>query len=273
MRKRPSLAIVSPSRPRRKISLAVAPTPPARRNPTPRAPTTTTGRLARSFPVMSVASLISSRRLSAAPASWSRSTSMSWRTWSTVRELLTAICLQRLGRELRFQDRLLRNGRRALLDLRDTEVTDHGGEQEAEPGRHEERRPDGHRSGEPGGNRGEEEADHEDREDRRAQQQSDAEPEPDDRAGTLCNLLDRCAEAVRRLSAVTPLGGHRPSSRPTWPGRCRRPVRLRRSARDSARRCPASSSASAARPVAGSTEPRAPARASDASAPRPWRAP
>src|SRR5580765_8747236 len=130
MRKRPSLALVSPSRPRLKISLAVAPTPPARRNPIPRAPAATTGRLARSFPVMSVASLISSRRLSAAPARCSRSTSMSLRTWSTVRERLVAIALQHLGRQLRFEDRLLRHGWRASLDLGDAEVAEHTREQE-----------------------------------------------------------------------------------------------------------------------------------------------
>src|SRR5206468_9278411 len=84
-RKRPAWAFVSPSRPRRKISRAVAPTPPASRKPMPSAPIVASGRFARSFARTSVATLKLSRSDSAAPASSSRSDSISRRTSATVR--------------------------------------------------------------------------------------------------------------------------------------------------------------------------------------------
>src|SRR5256714_14260840 len=144
MRKRPSLAFVSPSRPRRNISRAVAPTPPARKKPTPSAPTATAGRLARNLAPMLVASPISSRSVSAAPASCSRSDSMSRRTSSSVRLLLPAIGLQRVRRQLRLADGLLPERRRPLLDLHHADRCDEqckqeqdaGGDQEREPRRH-----------------------------------------------------------------------------------------------------------------------------------------
>src|SRR3989449_9516165 len=95
----------------------VAPPPPASRKPAPRAPTATTGRFERSLAPMFVASPISSRSVSAAPARCSRSDSMSRRTCSSVRLLLPAIALQRLRRQLRLADRLLRDRRRPLRDL------------------------------------------------------------------------------------------------------------------------------------------------------------
>src|SRR6266567_3511429 len=85
------------SRPRRKIKRAVAPIPPARTKPAPRAPAATSGSLLLSLPATSVASPTPSRSDPTAWASRSRSASISRRTSSSVR---VGIAPQRLGRAL-----------------------------------------------------------------------------------------------------------------------------------------------------------------------------
>src|SRR6266550_1674256 len=237
--------------PRRKISRVVAPTPPASRKPTPKAPTATAGRLARSLAPMLVASPISSRRVSAAPASWSRSDSISRRTSSNVRLLLPAIALQSFRCQPRFADRLLGNRRRPLLDLEHSEHAQREREQKEDPGRDQEGEPRGHGRRERGCDRRECEADDEEEHDCGRDGEGDPQPEREDlplelhggelqlqthdRARTLCDLLDGGAETMSR-AAVSPLGGHGLSSRSTSPARCRRRARRRRRSRGSARR-------------------------------------
>src|SRR5712691_12240705 len=127
--------------------------PPATRKPTPSAPIATAGRLARSLAPMLVASPISSRRVSAAPASCSRSDSMSRRTSSSVRLLLPAIALQRLRRELRLANRLFGDRRRPLPDLHDPERPQRQRKDEEDPGRDQQRDPGGNRRRERGRDR------------------------------------------------------------------------------------------------------------------------
>src|SRR5438552_5161209 len=283
MRKRPSLAFVSPSRPRRNTSRAVAPTPPARKKPTPSAPTATAGRLARSLAPMLVASPISSRSVSAAPASCSRSDSMSRRTSSSVRLLLPAIGFQRLRRQLRLADGLLGERRRPLLDLHDPDRAEKQCKQEQDAGCDQEREPRRHGGCECCRDRREPEADHEEEDDRGGEGEGDPEAERDDlpfelqrselelqahdRACALRDLLDGGAETVSR-AAVSLLGGHGLSSRSTSPGRCRRRARRRRRSRGSALR--SSSPSAAKRRSAGSKSQRLAVRASGSSALRPW---
>src|SRR5947208_8906559 len=114
--KGPKRAFSRPSRPRRKRSRIVAPTPPARMNPVPSAPAATTGSRARSLPATSVASPSPARRSSTASASCSRSLAIARRTSCVVRLLVAAIALERLRRQPRFGDGLLWDGRHALLD-------------------------------------------------------------------------------------------------------------------------------------------------------------
>src|SRR4051795_183077 len=126
----PTLAFSLPSRPRRKKSRMVAPTPPAMKKPAPSAPAATTGRCALSFPLTSVASPRPTRRSSTASASWSRSAAISRRTSSVVRVRLSvaAIGLQSLCREPRLRQRLLGDGWTALPD----QLAADEGEQQAE---------------------------------------------------------------------------------------------------------------------------------------------
>src|SRR2546428_8800943 len=126
------------------MSRAVAPTPPASKKPAPSAPTATTGRFERSLAPMFVASPISSRSVSAAPASCSRSDSMSRRTSSSVRLLLPAIGFQRLRRQLRLADGLLGERRRPLLDLHDPDRAEKQCKQEQDAGCDQEREPRRH---------------------------------------------------------------------------------------------------------------------------------
>src|SRR5512133_2586964 len=219
-------------RPRRKISRAVAPTPPARRKPTPRAPIATAGRLARTLALTLVASPISSRSVSAAPASCSRSDSMSRRTSSRVRLLLLAIALEGLGGQLRFPDRQLGDRGRALLDFHSSKHAQRGCEREDDHGRDQQSKPGGHCCCERGRDRRECEAEHEEKHDRRAERQRDADPKrgdlalelqgselelkAHDRARALRDVLDRSTQAVIR-AAVSPLRVHGLSSRSTSP--------------------------------------------------------
>src|ERR1043166_7358475 len=96
-------------------SRIVAPIPPARMKPAPSAAAVATGSLPLSFPLMFVASPSPARRPSTATARRPRSASMSGRPSAADLPLRVAIALQRLRRELRLADRLLGNGRGALL--------------------------------------------------------------------------------------------------------------------------------------------------------------
>src|SRR5919204_252431 len=113
--KGPTLAFSLPSRPRRKNSRIVAPSPPASTKPAPSAPAATIGRRARSLPVTSVASPRPARRSSAAAASWSRSLAIARRTSCGERVLARAIALQCLRGQTRLGNCLLRHRRHASL--------------------------------------------------------------------------------------------------------------------------------------------------------------
>src|SRR6266496_4651934 len=127
-----------------------SPTPPARKKPAPSAPAATAGRFERSFPLMSVASASPPRRSSTASASWSRSASMSWRTWAGVRPLRAAISLQRLRRPPRFLDRLLGKRRGRFADQQHSHAREHRCEHEQDPCRDQQGQPGRHCRGEPG---------------------------------------------------------------------------------------------------------------------------
>src|SRR4029079_15178692 len=134
-RKRPSFAFVSPSPPRRKIRRTVAPTPPASRKPAPSAPTAAAGRFERSLAPTLVASLISSRRVSAPRASCSRSDSISLRTSASVRLLLLAIALQGLPGQLCLAYGLPGDRRRPLLNFHLGKYTEDDRDREHDDGR------------------------------------------------------------------------------------------------------------------------------------------
>src|SRR4051812_14712451 len=110
----------------------VAPIPPATTKPAPSVPTATIGRCGRSLAATFVASPISVRRSSTASTSPSRSAAISRRTCSGVRllPLLVAIAPQRVRRPPGLVDRLLRDGRCALLHGLDPEEGEDRDEQE-----------------------------------------------------------------------------------------------------------------------------------------------
>src|SRR5687767_1964359 len=106
------------------------------KKPAPSAAPATIGSLPRSLALTFVASPISSRRLSTACASCSRSASISRRSCSGV-GALAAIALQCRRGQLRFANRLLGNRRRAALDPADTEGPENSGRHEQEERDHE----------------------------------------------------------------------------------------------------------------------------------------
>src|ERR671931_435237 len=146
--KGPTLAFSLPSRPRRKNSRIVAPSPPASTKPAPSAPAATIGRRARSLPVTSVASPRPARRSSAAAASWSRSLAIARRTSCGERVLARAIALQCLRGQTRLGNCLLRHRRHASLhsgqpDERENRLNEHepaADDEQREPGRDDERK-------------------------------------------------------------------------------------------------------------------------------------
>ena len=162
-RQAPSVAVDKEKRPKRAlsaprcrpISRIVAPIPPAMTNPAASAPAVITGSFARTFAPMSVASRISSRRWSTAPASCSRSAWISCRTWSGVRWfVLVAIGLERLRRELRLDGSPAPgsaafpsgSGSTAIRPrIAATRNRPHRDDQDREPRRHRRRQPGGDR--------------------------------------------------------------------------------------------------------------------------------
>src|SRR5690348_14874226 len=240
------------------MSRAVAPMPPALTNATANAAPATSGSFASSLALTFVASPSSSLRSSTAAASLSRSSPSSRRISCSS----AVAILQRLRRQLRFDDCLLRNGRRPLLHLR---AADKGEDrhQHDEPTRDDQERcPHWKRRGEPGRDRREPEPDGEKGEDGRADEQPDADAElgdlllelgsselqlePDERARAFADELRSGTEPTPFLTA----GGHDPSSQSAlpWPlpGGGRRPRRRT----DSGRRRAASASGSRARAAA-----------------------
>src|SRR6478672_1124127 len=183
----------------------VAPIPPAMTKPAASAPAVIMGSFARTFAPMSVASRISSRRWSTAPASCVRSVSISCRTWSGVRWfVLVAIGLDRLRRELRLEDRLLGDGGRSLLDPVDRDQAEDRADEEQAAGDDQDREPRRHRGRQPSGDRREQESEPVEREDGGADREADAHAEvrdlllelelrqfelkPEERAGVLGDL-------------------------------------------------------------------------------------
>src|SRR5262249_5217820 len=115
----------------------VAPTPPEMTKPAPSAAATASGSLGRSLAFTS----ISERRSSTAPASRSRSASISALTCSGLRPLLVAIALQGLRGQLRLLDRLLGHRRRRLLHQAHGHQGEDRDEQQDHAGDDQQRRP------------------------------------------------------------------------------------------------------------------------------------
>src|SRR5439155_25719813 len=194
----PTLAFVVPPRPRRASNLIVAPTPPAAKKPAPSAPAATSGRFERSLRLMSVTSAMPPRRFSTAPASCSRSASMSPRTCSGVRPLGVAIALQRLRGQSCFLDRLLRQRRRRLADHHLGEEREQRGECEQDAGGDQKGQPRRHGGREAGRDRRKDEREPEDDEQKRAR----TKPKPDPERGDLLpELEDRELEFEPREAA------------------------------------------------------------------------
>src|SRR5437016_707529 len=199
---------------------------PAPNKPAPSAPAATSGRFERSLRLMSVTSAMPPRRFSTAPASCSRSASMSPRTCSGVRPLGVAIALQRLRGQSCFLDRLLRQRRGRLADHRPGQEREQRSEPEQNASSDQEGQPGRHRRREPSRDRREDEREREHDEQKRARTQPDPDPELGD---LLLELEDRELELEPRKAArvlgdllsgrpdagvgLSLAGGHVPSNR------------------------------------------------------------
>ena len=144
-RKRPSLAFVSPSRPRRKISRAVAPTPPASRKPNAERARGDDRKVRAQLAgdVRGLADLVA-QRLGRSRELLALGFDLAADLVDGAWQLLRPLRLQRLGRQLRLADRLLGHGRRSLLDLRRARDAEHPGEQNEIRGHDQQREPRRH---------------------------------------------------------------------------------------------------------------------------------